>query len=50
MIVWDRELREATSLQLRPAECLAWSAPLIAIGQPGVPVLLALRDPADLDC
>ena len=45
VIVWDRQLREVTSLQLQPSHCLAWSAPLIAVGQPGRPALLALRDP-----
>jgi WD40 repeat protein len=48
VIVWDRQLREVTSLQLKPSRCLAWSAPLIAVGQPGRPAILELRDPADL--
>jgi WD40 repeat protein len=48
VIVWDRELRQVASLQLKPSRCLAWSAPLIAVGQPGRPAVLALRDPADL--
>ena len=37
------------SLQLKPSRCLAWSAPLIAVGQPDSAAILALRDPADLD-
>jgi WD40 repeat protein len=49
VILWDRHLREVASLQLNPSRCLAWSAPLIAVGQPGRPAILALRDPADLD-
>ena len=49
VIVWDRQLCEVASLQLKPSRCLAWSAPLIAVGQPGRPVFLELRDPADLD-
>ena len=48
VIVWDRQLREVASLQLKPSRCLAWSAPLIAVGQPGRPAILELRDPADL--
>jgi WD40 repeat protein len=49
VIVWNRQLREVASLQLKPSRCLAWSAPLIAVGQPGRPAILELRDPADLD-
>ena len=48
VIVWDRQLREVASLLLKPSQCLAWSAPLIAVGQPGRPAILELRDPADL--
>jgi hypothetical protein len=48
VIVCDRQLREVASLQLKPSECLAWSAPRIAVGQPGRPAILELHDPADL--
>ena len=49
VIVWDRNGREVTSLVLQPSLCLAWGAPLLAVGQPGGPAILELRDPADLD-
>jgi len=48
VIVWDRQLREVASLQLKPSRCLAWSAARIAVGQPGRPAILELRDPAEL--
>jgi WD40 repeat protein len=48
VIVRDRQLREVASLQLKPSRCLAWSAPRIAVGQPGRPAILELRDPANL--
>lgn len=48
LIIWDSTDRQASSLVLQPSECLAWSAATIAVGQPGRPAFLTLRDPADL--
>ena len=48
VIVRDGDLREVTSVQLQPSECLVWGGELIAVGQSGGPALLALCDPADL--
>ena len=47
VIIWDRAGNEITSLVLQPSQCLAWGA-FLAVGQPGEPALLTLRDPADL--
>ena len=48
VIVWNLDGREISSLMLQPATCLAWSATALAVGQPGRPAILTLRDPRDL--
>jgi WD40 repeat protein len=48
VIVWNRAGEPVTSLAIQPSQCLAWSAPLLAVGQPGQPAILTLRNPADL--
>jgi WD40 repeat protein len=46
VIMWDRAGNEITSLVLQPSQCLACRA-FLAVGQPGEPALLTLRDHAD---